>query len=95
MYSPIVWLVLGGIGAAFVLGFLYMLASMVRNDQYVHRLKISVQQLKIAYVEEVRRLQGENEIIDVDVIDDGPNAVPGAPKAADDALPAEPERQAA
>lgn len=78
-----VWVVLAALIAATVISMLYTVACAVRNERYLHDLRVSVFELRGKYIRELRRLHGldpeggddPNEIIEVGGVDDEPPMV--------------------
>ena len=64
--------------AATVIGVLFCFASLVRNEVYVHNLRVETATLKAKYITELRKLQGLDVPGEVDIIEDDAEAAPVA-----------------
>ena len=83
--------------AGTVIGVMHAFASMLRNETYLHDVRVATAELKARYVRELRRLHGlddpdEGEIIDAD--EAPPMMMSTKPDARDDAAD-RPARRAA
>lgn len=73
------WMVLAGLIGLAVLAVLHTFACAVRNETYIHSLRISVLELRRKYIRELRTLHGldpdggeDGEIMEVGGVDDEP-----------------------
>lgn len=69
------WLVLVLVAAACVTGILYTLATHYRNETNLQDLRVQVHALRHAFAERLR-LEREDEVVEVDVLEDLPGVSP-------------------
>ncbi|MCC6425275.1 MAG: hypothetical protein IT435_00510 [Phycisphaerales bacterium] len=65
-HSLITWMVVGLIAFGGALGFLHLIASLVRNETHVHDLKIRVAHLQWEVMERARIAEENKIFVDVD-----------------------------
>lgn len=63
------WVIVGAIAACVVIGVLHILATTVRNERYLHDLRIRVNTLRRQRMERMRDVAA-NTSADVEVVDD-------------------------
>jgi hypothetical protein len=77
-----IWVALGLIAGAGVLGFLHALASIVRNEAIVHDTKIRVVNLRQKYARQLAAAEQGEVSEDVIILPDAPGAPGSIAKAA-------------
>ncbi|MBY0112264.1 MAG: hypothetical protein K2Y21_05540 [Phycisphaerales bacterium] len=87
------WLVVVALSLAGVLAVLYTMASVIRNQSYIHDLQVNVARLRSEYFARMKALQdaAQSGVVELSPAETRPQAkvhhAPAAPKAA--AKPAE------
>ena len=64
------WAIIAGLILAAVLAMLHTFAVLLRNEQLVHERRIEVANLRMYYIDELKRLHGIVETEEAEILDD-------------------------
>ncbi|MEX2217532.1 MAG: hypothetical protein WD749_02130 [Phycisphaerales bacterium] len=76
-----VWVVLGLVAVATVVAVLGRLAAAVEDEKRLHDARVIADRLRRQYAAQLAAQHTQHEVIEVEVIEDGPGPVEMAPKA--------------